>query len=513
LTQIENQTTTSDDFEAGLLKIFNRRQIKTDTQIIDLMHRPVSAPKDGLYQYSGYEANLQYLDPANPLSISGPNIAPATTGNQGWNIQALLATKIAPGDFPPFTTVGTTSGLTKARDFLVALNEVYKDMQASKSPVIKQQLKVFDLWLKNNSFSVIADGALGGKDSLEADINILDHIQEGGGTDPSTINAFLKASRAAVVVNKSKLETLDDLRTSGKGLGQRIDENLSASELKNYFHQNIFYPTGLAFTAITNDTRVLVPIPPNQDRFGRPLDNSNLPVFGVNIFGTDTATEITYDEPVPLPVPPNLPSRVGSNSFKNFGTIIAGVPVLANPYEKIVNNIDTLLTALAAAEAAAPPRPKEGGLYRIMIKNLLGETGGIPDALLIAKAVAENPATLIPNHPSLVDAGMGITYGTNNYPNTNLRLEILAERRSIGDAINPAKYTGATPIPSATLANFALSSKADQTTNIRSIGVEGKSIQEIAILLYIMQMFEASNWDWEKYINDTSRYEMEAAVE
>jgi hypothetical protein len=108
---------------------------------------------------------------------------------------------------------------------------------------------------------------------------------------------------------------------------------------------------------------------------------------------------------------------------------------------------------------------------------------------------------------------MGITYGTNNYPNTNLRLEILAERRSIGDAINPAKYTGATPIPSATLANFALSSKADQTTNIRSIGVEGKSIQEIAILLYIMQMFEASNWDWEKYINDTSRYEMEAAVE
>jgi hypothetical protein len=45
------------------------------------------------------------------------------------------------------------------------------------------------------------------------------------------------------------------------------------------------------------------------------------------------------------------------------------------------------------------------------------------------------------------------------------------------------------------------------------VGVEGKSIQELAILLYIMQMFEASNWDFEKYINDTSRYEMEPAVE
>ena len=56
-------------------------------------------------------------------------------------------------------------------------------------------------------------------------------------------------------------------------------------------------------------------------------------------------------------------------------------------------------------------------------------------------------------------------------------------------------------------------SKADQATNVRSVGVEGKSIQELAILLYIMQMFEASNWDFEKYINDTSRYEMEPAVE
>jgi hypothetical protein len=28
-----------------------------------------------------------------------------------------------------------------------------------------------------------------------------------------------------------------------------------------------------------------------------------------------------------------------------------------------------------------------------------------------------------------------------------------------------------------------------------------------------MQMFESSNWDFEKYINDTSRYEMVDAVE
>jgi hypothetical protein len=517
-TQIENQTAAPDDLEAGLLQIFNKRKIKDDTKatpIIDLdrgapptipLNAAAIALKNGLYQYSGYDANKNYLKPTNSPSISGRNIAPDTSTypNEGWDIEQLLTTKgIASGDFPPFTTVGTVSGLTKARDFLVALNEVYKDMQASKSPVIKEQLKVFDLWLKNNSFSTINDGALGGKDSLEADINILDHIQEGGGMDPSTINTFLTASKAALAINKSKLENLDDLRTSGKGLGQRIDENLSASALEDYFHQNIFYPTNLAFPdAGVQDTRTVY----TKDLFGRDLTNTNLPVFGVNIFGEDPKTGITYNDPITLPA---TPSPISSNSYKNFG--LTGVSNLANPHQKIMENINTLLTRLKMAETAG--YPNEQSLYKTMIKNLLGESGEAPSADLINAALAENPASYIPGHPSLVDATMGLTYSTNNYPNTSLRSEILTERRSIADTIDPAKYTGSQPIPNATLANFTLSSKADQATTVRTVGVEGKSIQELAILLYIMQMFESSNWDFEKYINDTSRYEMVDAVE
>ncbi|NBV98952.1 MAG: hypothetical protein EBR67_05510 [Proteobacteria bacterium] len=183
--------------------------------------------------------------------------------------------------------------------------------------------------------------------------------------------------------------------------------------------------------------------------------------------------------------------------------------VLDNPYEKIMENIDTLLTALTAAETAG--RYNEQNLYRTMIKNLLGESSGVPSAALIAAASAENKTTLIlPGDPRLVDAGMGLTY-TNNYPSTNMKTKILDERRTINETINPAKYKGT--IDSTALANFALSSKADQPTTMRTVGVESKSIQELAILLYIMQMFEQSNWDWEKYINDTSRYEMAAAVE
>jgi hypothetical protein len=526
LTQIENQTnSTPANYEAGILQLLNQRKIKDDTKatpIIDLEHRSVAdiKPQDGLYQYSGYAANQQYLDPANPLSISGPNIAPATTGNQGWNLQALLTTKgIATTDLPPFLT------LTKARDFLVALNEVYKDMQASKSPVIKEQLKGFDLWLRNNSFSPISDAALGGKDSLEADINILDHITQGaaavGGTDP--INTFLSDSKIAAANNKKLLEDLDDIRTASKGFGQRIDDGSTASELRNYFQENIFYPSANPFPkALPGDTRV----DPTKDFFGRTLDNRNLPVFGVNIFGRDPNSGILYTVPPDIqtyyananslnpytapivPPAPAIPGTISSNSYKNFG--LTGGPNLENPYQKIMENVNTLLTALTAAETATPPRPKEQSLYKMMIKNLLGEDGGVPDATLIAQALSENSSSLVPSNPSLANATMGLTYA-NNGPSTNLKTKILAERRTIGDSINPAKYTGT---PTATdLANFALSSKADQTTSMRSIGVEGKSIQELAILLYVMQMFEQSNWDFEKYLNDTSRYEMEAAVE
>ncbi|MFM7457947.1 MAG: hypothetical protein ACKO3R_04715 [bacterium] len=539
LTQIENQTgSTPPNYNAGIIQLLNKRKIKDDTKaapIIDLEHRAATAisPKDGLYQYSGYYANKQYLsydsikpptDPRN--SVTGRNIAPDTTSfpDEGWNLQALLATKTSIS--PPFTT------LAGAREYLVGLNEVYKDMQESKSPVIKEQLKVFDLWLRNNSFSPISDRALRGKDSLEADINILDHITEGaiaiGGTDPAKINTFLSNSKTKALENKKSLEDLDDIRTAGKGFAQRIDDGLSATKLRDYFQKNIFYPTNTHFPkAGSDDTRVNF----NKDYFGRTLDNSNLPVFGVNIFGTDNSTipATTYTVPTDIathyasanstgtlptgPLVPPPPARIGSNSYKNFGRIIAGAPVLDPPYEKIMNNVNILLTALTAAEGAG--RSKEASLYKIMIGNLLGEGTGVPDAALIAAARGENPAPppptlILPGDTRLIDTTL--TY-TNNYPSTNLKTKILDERRSIGDAINPAEYDGVIPIPNTTLANFALSSKADQPTTMRTVGVEGKSIQELAILLYIMQMFEASNWDWEKYINDTSRYEIAAAVE
>jgi hypothetical protein len=531
LTQIEDQTnSTPANYEAGLLQLLNQRKIKDGTNIVDLKHREAAdiAPKDGLYQYSGYAANKDYLKPTNSPSISGRNIAPDTNTypNEGWDIEQLLTTKgIASGDFPPFTGGADPSGLTKARDFLVALNEVYKDMQASKSPVIKEQLKVFDLWLRNNSFSPISDAALRGKDSLEADINILDHIQEGGGTDPTTINTFLSDSKIAAANNKNRLEDLDDIRTAGKGFAQRIDDGLSATELRNYFQKNIFYPSATSFPkAGANDTREN----DTKDYFGRTLDNSNLPVFGVNIFGLDPDTQTTYTVPPDIqthyananstnpytaptvPPAPAIPDTIGSNAYKNFG--LAGVPTLDNPYQKIMENIDTLLTALTAAETAG--HDNKVNLYKTMIKNLLGESSEAPKATLITAASAENtpPTTLIlPGDPSLVNAAIGLTYNTNNYPSTNLKTKIVDARRTIGDAINPAKYKGT--IDSATLANFALSSKADQATTTRSVGVESKSIQELAILLYVMQMFEQSNWDFEKYINDTSRYEMVAAVE
>jgi hypothetical protein len=529
--QIENQTASTGDLEAGILQLLNKRQIKDGSNIIDLKHREAAAisPKDGLYQYSGYEANKDYLKPTNSPSISGRNKAPDTSTypNEGWDLKKLLEDKIGldspdpsvSDKFPPFAT------LADAREFLVGLNEVYKDMQASKSPIIKEQLKVFDLWLRNNSFSPISDAALRGKDSLEADINILDHLAEGaaavGGSTP--VNTFLTASKVAAATNKERLEDLNDIRTAGKGFAQRIDDGLSATKLRNYFQENIFYPSAAPFPkAGAGDTRVDF----TKDYFGRPLNNSNLPVFGVNIFGRDPISGTTYTVPSNIqayyanansgvtytaptdPTAPPMPATIVSNSYKNFGE---SVP-LDKPYEKIMENINTLLTALTAAETAKPPRDNEQNLYKTMIKNLLGESSGVPSAALIAAASAENTTTLIlPGDPRLADAAIGLTYSTNNSPSINLKTKILDERRTIGDAINPAKYDGTPDYND--LANFALSSKADQPTTMRTVGVESKSIQELAILLYIMQMFEQSNWDFEKYINDTSRYEIEAAVE
>jgi hypothetical protein len=198
-----------------------------------------------------------------------------------------------------------------------------------------------------------------------------------------------------------------------------------------------------------------------------------------------------------------MPSTIGTTSHK------AGFPVTGDPSEKIMENINTLLTALAAEETAK--NNNKVNLYKTMIKNLLGESSEAPKAALITLASAEPPITGFPLILPASLAGMGLTYGTNNYPNTNLKTKIINERQTINEAINPAKYKGT--INSAALANFALSSKADQTTTVRNAGAEGKSIQELAILLYIMQMFEQSNWDFEKYLNDTSRYEMVAAVE
>ena len=526
--QIEDQTPSA-GYEAGILQLLNKRQIKDGSNIIDLKHiedaKPIS-PKDGLYRYSGYDENMKYLllphPVTNPIpasfSISGLNKAPDTSAypNEGWDLNELLKTKTSVS--PPFTT------LTDAREFLVGLNEVYKDMQASKSPVIKKQLKVFDLWLRNNSFSPISDAALRGKDSLEADINILDHITEGatdatGNITTATINTFLTASKAAAVTNKKSLEDLDDIRTAGKGFAQRIDDGLTATELRNYFQENIFYPSAAPFPkAGLADTRVDF----TKDYFGRTLDNSNLPVFGVNIFGLDPDTVTTYTVPpdikayyvnansgvpyTPVGTPPPIPDRIGSTSHK------AGFPVTGDPSEKIMENIDTLLTALTAAETAG--HYNKVNLYKTMIKNLLGESSEAPKAALITLASAENtPPTILilPGDSRLVDTTIGLTYGTNNYPSTNMKTKILDARKTINETINPAKYKGT--IDSAALANFALSSKADQPTTMRSVGVEGKSIQELAVLLYIMQMFEQSNWDFEKYINDTSRYEMAAAVE
>ncbi|MFZ4085134.1 MAG: hypothetical protein ACOYK1_06320 [Vampirovibrionia bacterium] len=524
--QIEDQTPSA-GYEAGILQLLNKRQIKDGSNIIDLKHREAAAisPKDGLYQYSGYEANKDYLKPTNSPSISGRNKAPDTSTypNEGWDLNQLLTTRyIAITDLPPFLT------LTKARDFLAGLNEVYKDMQASKSPVIKEQLKVFDLWLRNNSFSPISDAALRGKDSLEADINILDHITKGatdatGNITTTTINTFLTASKAAAVNNKKLLEDLDDIRTAGKGFAQRIDDGLSATKLRNYFQENIFYPSDAPFPkALPGDTRADL----TKDYFGWPLNNSNLPVFGVNIFGRDPISGTTYTVPSNIQAyyanansgvayttaaaaAPPMPARIVSNSYKNFGK---SVP-LDNPYQKIMENINTLLTALTAAETAG--HYNKVNLYKTMIKNLLGESSEAPKAALVTLASAENtPLTplILPGDPSLVDTTIGgLTYGTNNYPSTNMKTKILDARKTINETINPAKYKGT--INSAALANFALSSKADQPTTMRTVGVESKSIQELAILLYIMQMFEQSNWDFEKYINDTSRYEIEAAVE
>jgi hypothetical protein len=537
-TQIEDQL-DSGNYETGLRQLLNQRNIKTNTGILSLEHRPASEVNvsKGLYRYSGYQANIQYLNPSNVPSISGSNIAPSTAGE--WDLRALLNTKITPDKFPPFAG---SDPLVKAQAFLTGLNKVYEDMQKSKSPIIKEQLKKFDLWLKNNSFSPISDGALSGKDALEADINLLDHILEGA--TGGSVNDFLTASKDAALINKTKLEDLSNFRKSNTVLIQRVKDSSSLGgeaegdaikELKDFFTENIYFTAGNFISGLNPDlsnppppppTPALPPPPaprnPNQDYFGRPLGPNNLPVLGVNIFGTDTSVtpNVTYTPPPGTVLPADFPPMVAGDFSEAFDSFL--------PFEEqIMKNVVVLLDKLAAenaAETLGPPpvtRTYTKSLYRMMINNLLGDTSQTPSADLITRAQAEHTLAtdvLLPSDPSLSYTGptpsTSLTYDPATYlPNNNLARRILSRRDDIDKAINPARYDGVVPIPADALANFALSYKANQATLVRSPSIEGKSIQELAILLYIMQMFEQSNWDWEKYINDTSRYEIEAAVE
>ncbi len=306
------------------------------------------------------------------------------------------------------------------------------------------------------------------------------------------IKAFMYLSKAEAIANKTDLENLNALRVGNKGLSQRIDDGLNSGELRNYFRENLYYPASASFPAILGDTRTDL----TKDHFGRDLNNSNLPILGVNIFGTD----------YPLPPPPlSTPTPIASNSHKNFSLNFTST---VDPYQQMFDNVEAILAKLETAEAAGfANRKSEITMYKAMLQNLLGESSAALTTDLVNAALAENATALVPSDPSL--SGGGLTY-TNNYPSANLKSNILSVRDDITEEIDPQKFNG-TPI-GADLAKFTLAKVANTPTSIRDIGVEGRSIQELVVLMYVLQMFEQSNWDWEKYINDTSRYEVESAV-
>ena len=406
--------------------------------------------KKGNYIYKGYVANIDYLDSTKSLTISGTGTS--VTDNTRWDIKTMIYNK---GFSFPLPSASDISALSNMREFLSAALEVYKDMENSNFTDVKEQLKEYDLWLQNNAISKIGRSSLNGKEALKADIAFIDHIDQGatnaaaGGTAPTgaVVNKFLLDSKDRLLLNSKKAAALNDIRITTTDFEKKMNSGLSADELIAYYGD----PTAVP------------------------------PVLGINR--------------------PGGPLAGGILGYESVG--------LGPGYGQVLTNISTLLGKLKKAEEKENPPPtgtsadctKEKAMYAVMIFNLLGTRVNSLTAEFIDQVREEvGQSGTVPIYPDNSTLAMnGLTY-VNNIPNLSIKSAVSKSKKDLDELIDPEKHSGTVNLD--TLKNFTLTSVA----NTR--GLKGKSVQELIILLYIMQMFEQSNWEWEKYLNDSSRYEI-----
>lgn len=175
-------------------------------------------------------------------------------------------------------------------------------------------------------------------------------------------------------------------------------------------------------------------------------------------------------------------------------------------YDEALINIDLILDKLKDAELAGGTfsTAKEVQMYRTMILSLIGETSGSLSPDFIAEVVAEAtasgrsplyPPLAYPTVPASPLESAALNY-SNRFPNVSIKSELTRVKKDMDKKMDPKKVGG----PAAELNLAAIT---------RSKDLKGRSVQELSIILYVLQMFEASKWDWERYFNDSSRYEIE----
>ena len=537
LNQLDDQFITHDlngnvendeSYETGLIQIFGTRKI-LDATATDGANNGVSKPFEGDkptnavrgdYKHKGYKANLFYLnklgsDPSNSGTVTPKQpfdivamieaemgftatqnlIDPATTLDPVTNEIPMNPTSGAivnsDVDFSTLYNVPPALNTRTVQDFLYAMDKVYEEIADSNLPGAKEQLKQFDTWIENNAVSRVAVGTLSGKDALEADINILNAFQESIIYDVSynSINDILKDTRIFMSQKQDELADLYTFDADFKKLALLIEESetsssVTATDVYDYFKNNI-YNSANPFDGVPRSSNNR----PIQDGTGLTQPYEDL-LYDLDIL-LEQYRSLNEDGPTPPEPILNSSSQREVTKLNILQLVQGGPPIdslLINAADQEALNNGTSLQFTVSG--------RTGGLFPLRTPA----PQGFPEVNIVRATrdfridLREN---MKPQESKAMDPsealGQDLAY---EYVDPNTGDTILTPRLVREDA--SGIKTNALSINS--IIN-------DGATDVRNNSVKGRSIQELLLLMFVLQMFEQSKWDFEKYINDPTRYQ------
>ena len=333
--------------------------------------------------------------------------------------------------------------VTDYKDFLTALDNVYETIEDSSDT---DQKNALDQWLGDNAISKIAVGTLSGKDALEADINLLNHFIDGSIENygsVSSMDSFIGDIKTNMEFNLEEANNIDNFNVTIND----FVESLAEGSLPD---------------------------------FG---DGSAIDIFTTEIFNsTDNSNTLTDGYPFKSPLS------------------VDGLP-LEPEYQKIFEDVEALLIDKQNANFVGNTATEQ--MIDTMIINLLvgGEAPSdeMVDAALDEHSPINRPSVRVPGHSSLQSS-----YSNGNSPDSVARLMATNRKDELDEIMDPENVdqTGVVDKSQYSLTDVI----NDSSTDVRDESIGGKSVQELLLIMFVLQMFEQSKWEWEQYLNDESRY-------